>query len=204
MLQTIPILKITTHSKTGKLAGFKSLNTSVQKNEYCQKMRANDSICKSCYASNMEKAYKGLRVNIQANHDLLSERILDTHELPRIMELVFRFHSTGELINEIHMINFINIALDNPRTRFVLWTKRNDIIQKTLNKRSLPNNFKLVYSNPKLDSKDIKPPKHFIKVFSVYSKKNPINAKINCHSKCIDCMLCYDDNDITNIRELIK
>ena len=206
MLQSIDItqLKLTTHTKTGKLAGFKSLNTSVEKNTYCQKMRAQDTICKSCYAANMEKAYKGLRINIQANGDLLASRILDTHELPRINELAFRFHSTGELINEIHMINFINIALDNPRTRFVIWTKRNDIIKKVLKTRALPENFKLIFSNAKLDSKDIKLPKHFTKVFSVYSKTNPKQATINCHSKCQDCMVCYTDNTTTHIRELIK
>ena len=197
-------LKITTHTKTGKMAGFKSLNTSVEKNAYCSKMRAKDSICKSCYAATMEKKYKSLRINIQANGDMLSSRILERHELPRINDLAFRFHSTGELINEIHFINFINISIDNPRTRFVLWTKRNDIVQKTLNKRSLPVNFKLVFSNAKIDSKDIKPPKHFIKVFSVYSKDNPTEATINCQGKCQDCMKCYTDNSITNIRELMK
>ena len=197
-------LKITTHTKTGKMAGFKSLNTSVANNDYCSKMRAKDSICKSCYAATMEKQYKSLRINIQANGDMLSSRILERHELPRINDLAFRFHSTGELINEIHFINFINISIDNPRTRFVLWTKRNDIVQKTLTKRSLPDNFKLIFSNAKVDSKDIKPPKHFIKVFSVYSKGNPSEAAINCHGKCLDCMKCYSDNSITNIREVIK
>jgi len=167
-------------------------------------MRAKDSICKSCYAATMEKQFKGLRINIQANGDMLSSRILERHELPRINDLSFRFHSTGELINEIHFINFINIALDNPRTRFVLWSKRSDIIKKALTKRSLPDNFKLVFSNAKIDSKDIKPPQHFIKVFSVYSKGNPTEAAINCHGKCLDCMKCYSDNSITNIREVIK
>ena len=197
-------LKITNHTNTGKMAGFRSLNTSVEKNAYCSKMRAKDSICKSCYAATMEKQFKGLRINIQANGDMLSSRILERHELPRINDLSFRFHSTGELINEIHFINFINIALDNPRTRFVLWSKRSDIIKKALTKRSLPDNFKLVFSNAKIDSKDIKPPQHFIKVFSVYSKGNPTEAAINCHGKCLDCMKCYSDNSITNIREVIK
>ena len=197
-------LKITNHTNTGKMAGFRSLNTSVEKNAYCSKMRAKDSICKSCYAATMEKQFKGLRINIQANGDMLSSRILERHELPRINDLAFRFHSTGELINEIHFINFINISIDNPRTRFVLWTKRNDIVQKTLNKRSLPDNFKLVFSNAKIDSKDIEPPKHFIKVFSVYSKGNPTEAAINCQGKCLDCMKCYSDNNIVNIREVIK
>jgi len=203
-MQTIEFLKVTNHNQSGKLAGFRSLNTSVEKNTFCQKMREQDSICKKCYAANMEKAYKGLRLNIQKNSDILASRILERHELPRINDLAFRFHSTGELINETHMINFINIALDNPRTRFVLWTKRKDIINKTLAKRSLPANFKLIFSNAKVDSKDIKLPKHFIKIFSVYSKENPTKAEINCHGKCQDCMVCYSDNDVIHIRELIK
>lgn len=197
-------LKITTHTKTGKLAGFQSLNTSVALNTFCSKMRDTESVCKACYAANMEKAYKGLRVNIQSNGELLSKSILETHQLPRINANAFRFHSTGELINETHMINFINIALDNPRTRFVLWTKRRDVINKTLAKRSLPDNFKLIYSNSKVDDEDIKLPKHFIKVFSVYSKGTEDKQAINCSGKCQDCMTCYSDNAVTHIREIIK
>ncbi len=197
-------IRITNHAKTGKLSGFQSLNTSVEKNAYCQKMRAKDSICKSCYASTMEKRFKGLRQNIQANGDLLSSRILERHELPRTLQTVFRLHSTGELMNQTHFINFMNIALDNPRTRFVLWTKRVDIVSKVLASATLPTNLKLIYSNPKLDSKDIPPPKHFERVFSVYTKANPLDAVINCTAKCIDCMACYTDNNVINIREIIK
>jgi len=197
------VLKITNHKDTGKLAGFKSLNTSVAKNTFCQKMREKDSICRKCYAANMEKAYKNLRINIQSNSEILSTRILNRQELPRVNDLAFRFHSTGELINDTHFLNFINIALDNPATRFVLWSKRNDIIQRVLKMVSLPDNFKLIYSNPKMNSKDIKPPKHFTKVFSVYNKDTK-RKDINCSQKCIDCMVCYSDNNVTNIRELVK
>jgi len=196
-------LKITKHVDSGKMADFQSLNTSVEKNDYCNKMRATDAICRKCYAFNMEKRYKSLRVNIQNNGKMLSSRILHKQELPRVNAVAFRFHSTGELINDIHFINFINIAIDNPLTRFVLWTKRVDIVNKVLKDYELPSNFKLIYSNPKLNSKDIKPPKHFIKVFSVYTKDSDQN-NINCNSKCRDCMLCYTDNDIKNIREVIK
>ena len=198
------LLKLTNHVNSGKLAGFQSLNTSVEKNEYCQKMRSNDSICKACYAATMEKRYKGLRDNIQSNGELLSASVIDRDQLPFINASVFRLHSTGELINDKHLINFINLASKNNHCRFVLWTKRTDIVNKVLRMVSLPDNLKLIYSNPKVDSKDIKPPKHFTKVFSVYSKGNPTSAEINCHSKCKDCMICYTDNDIANIRELIK
>lgn len=196
-------LKITNHRDNGKLAGFNSLNTSVENNSYCQKMNKTDAICKACYALTMEKRFKNLRVNIQNNSEILSSRILERQELPRVNAVAFRFHSTGELINNTHFINFINIALDNPLTRFVLWSKRVDIINKVLKTHTLPDNLKLIYSNPKMNSKDIKPPKHFTKVFTVYSKNTERND-INCKSKCKDCMLCYTDNNIQNIREMIK
>lgn len=198
------MLKLTTHVKTGKLAGFQSLNTSVHKNKFCDKMRKSDSICKACYAATMETRYKGLRDNIQANGDTLSKSVLPEADLPFINAAVFRLHSTGELINEKHLINFINIAKKNKQTRFVLWTKRKNIVNKVLSMMSKPDNFDFIYSNAIIDSKDITLPKHFTKVFSVYSKGNPTAAKINCHSKCQDCMLCYSDNDVTHIREVIK
>jgi hypothetical protein len=158
-------IKITTHVDSGKLAKFKSINTSVEENDFCSKMRRKkNSICVKCYAVNMEKRYPSFRTNIQSNSEILSSRILDTHELPRINDLAFRFHSTGELI---------------------------------------PDNLKLIYSNPKIDSKDIKPPKHFVKVFTAYSKDTKIK-NINCRGKCVDCMLCYSDNNVKNIREIIK
>ena len=197
-------IKITTHVDSGKLAKFKSINTSVEENDFCSKMRRKkNSICMKCYAVNMEKRYPSFRTNIQSNSEILSSRILDTHELPRINDLAFRFHSTGELINDIHFLNFINIAVDNSRTYFTLWTKRVDIIKRVLKTHTLPDNLKLIYSNPKVDSKDIKPPKHFVKVFTGYSKDTKIK-NINCKGKCVDCMLCYSDNNVKNIREIIK
>ena len=199
------MLKLTKHVNTGKLAGFQSLNTSVLQNDYCTKMRANDSICSSCYAANMEKRYKGLRDNIVSNGELLSNSIIDRDQLPYLFNMsVFRLHSTGELINETHFVNFINLALKNKQVRFVLWTKRIDIVNKVLRSLKLPSNLDLIFSNPKVNSQDIEPPKHFIKVFSVYTKDGAEGLDINCRSKCKDCMNCYTTNDIKNIREIIK
>ena len=52
---------------------------------------------------------------------------------------IARFHSHGELINETHLINLVNIALHNPHCNFALWTKRFDIISKYFKKNKKPS-----------------------------------------------------------------
>ena len=61
---------------TGKLAGFKALNTNTLTNDYCIKMAScgdESIICKHCYSMEM---LQGLRKNCapawQANSDILS------------------------------------------------------------------------------------------------------------------------------------
>lgn len=202
------MLKITNHSPKGKLAGLHSLNTSVLENKYCSKMRVTESVCKSCYAANMEKRYKSLAANDISNMDMLSSGFLTTRELPIIIDRVFRFHSLGELVNSTHLHNLLNIAEHNPDTTFTLWTKRSTIVSSVLDTRPKPSNVILVFSISKVDSKIQRLPKHFDKTFSVYTKAavvaNP-RIGINCHSKCIDCMKCYTKSDTTTaIKELIK
>lgn len=197
-------LKITTHDKNGKLAGFQSLNTTVLNNNFCSKMRKTDSVCKSCYASTMEKRFKGLRTNINTNSELLSSSILDGHDLPFINANVFRFHSTGELINDTHFINFINIAKKNPHCFFTLWTKRKSIINKVLSTTDKPANLSLIYSISKLNVSSPILPKNFDKTFSVHTKANPSKVGINCTGKCASCMLCYSNNAVTSINEVLK
>ncbi len=195
------LLHVTTPSKTGKLNGIPSINTSVLNNDFCSRMRESDSICSKCYASRMEKRYTNLHLAIEKNDALLSHSIIPRDFLPVFITQAVRFHSLGELINSTHLINFINIVEKNPNTIFTLWTKRKDIINKVFSKRIKPSNFILIYSTA-LMNKISKLPKHFNKVFSVHSKGS--HADINCHGACITCMKCYTHNNIIFINEVLK
>ena len=195
------LLHVTTPSKTGKLNGIPSINTSVLNNDFCSRMRESDSVCSKCYASRMEQRYTNLHLAIEKNDTVLSDSIIPNQYLPTFNNLVIRFHSLGELINTIHLHNFLNIAEKNPQTIFTLWTKRKDIINKVLSKRIKPSNFILIYSSPIINK--IAPlPKYFNKVFSVHSKSS--QANINCHGSCIDCMKCYSHNETVFINEIVK
>lgn len=195
------LLHITTPSKTGKLYGIPSINTSMLNNDFCAKMRESDSVCAKCYAANMEKRYSNLHLAIEKNDTLLSDGIIPIQYLPTFNNLAIRFHSLGELINTTHLHNFINIAEKNPNTIFTLWTKRKDIINKVLSKRIKPSNFILIYSTALMNTIS-KLPKYFNKVFSVHSKYS--KTDINCHGACITCMKCYSHNDIVFINEIVK
>ena len=200
------VLSLTDHVKDGKMDGFRSLNTSVACNKFCQAMRKskNSVICKSCFASNMEKRYKSLKENNIQNGKILSENLFSVDEMPKLNELAFRIHSNGELINDTHFKNILALCKANPNTIVTLWTKRTNIVYRVLLVEEKPANLILIYSSKMINVEE-NLPIHFDKTFTVYSKDQADKVIINCGGKkCRDCMLCYSHNKVTKIKELIK
>ena len=184
----------------GKMLDIPSINTPTSTNTFCQSMQKTNSICKSCYAQRYEKMRPSL-VEATTRNLFLTLRYIEPQEIPAINAQVFRFHSYGELHNQIHLQNYFTIAQANPRTVFTLWTKRYGLVQRVLKLRSKPSNLILIYSSPVVD-KEARLPKGFDKVFTVHSKDT--TAPINCHGSCNTCRLCYSHNDVVNINEIKK
>jgi hypothetical protein len=199
-------LKIT-RSMRGKMEGFHSLNTSPRDNDYCGWMASDfNTICSKCYsiksistagsfASNCRNAWKH-------NGDILQSRILTHDELPITKQDFFRFSAHGELHNETHYKNLGNIAKANPNTRYVLWTKRKNIIKKHGNMGV--ENLTLIYSQP-IINKIGQIPTNYDKIFTVFDKQHSANVEINCGgNKCKSCLICYTENNITRVNEHLK
>ena len=150
-----------------KLEKIDNISTNTLTNDYCIKQNKKDNIiCKVCYSFKGLNFRKSMIPLLQNNSDLLSKNIIDINFLPTIYNIYFRFNSHGELINEIHLINLINIVNKNKHCNFALWTKRNDIIKKYFDKNIKPGNLILIYSNSKLNKPMNKPPKYFNKTFN--------------------------------------
>ena len=186
---------------SGKLAGIQSINTPTTTNPFCQSMQKTDSVCKSCYAQRYEKIRPNIVTAFERNL-FLSERELLPLEIPTISDDIARFASYGELINMMHFINLLRIALANPRTVFTLWTKRYRIVQRVLKHMDKPDNLILIYSSPVV-GKVSALPKHFNKVFTTFARGTD-TTDINCHGSCNTCRLCYSHNDTVIINEIIK
>jgi hypothetical protein len=183
----------------GKMKNIPSISVSSLTNDFCQLMsKIKGSVCGVCYSNRLSKFRKNLEVKLLHNSALLSEKLLTDRELPTFNNRYVRFNSFGELINDIHMENLIAIAKKNPYTNFGLWTKRTDIVLKY---DKIPN-IKYIFSVSKIDGEctDKKVLDYFDKTFTAVPTKD--NA--NCHGACIDCMLCYTDNDVKVIRERKK
>ena len=200
------MIKITVHSKETKMRDILSLNTSSLKNPFCKKMSQDkNNICSSCYSNIYSKLRPNLENILQENSRLLSKKYND--------KIIFnasivRLSSFGELINRVHFENLIKICNDNPKASFTLWSRRKPIINHVFVSMEKPDNLILIYSEKKKNPKTLnKLPKHFDKVFNVYTKKYAIenNIDINCGKKiCIKCMICYSKNNTRVINGLKK
>lgn len=204
-------LFITTKHRA-KMAGMISLNTSTECNPFCKKMQQHpEFVCSHCYAHQLERMYGkdlGYIKSYKENGEILSSRKLYKIEIEQIKtkfaaHRIARLHSFGELLNMIHLNNFIMIAQACPETTFALWSKRTNLIKKIKNK---PKNLILIYSTPKLDNCSPYIPEGYDKVFTVYKKKTveKNSIKINCNSRCVECLKCYSLKGPNIIKEQMK
>jgi len=193
---------------TGKLDGFKAISTNTTTNPYCIKQNAsgdNSNICTKCYSHTMLKSYrKNMQPSLERNSLALSNSILPNEQLPKVMEAFFRFNAHGELINENHLINLVNIALNNPHCNFALWSKRNDIITKYFSHNEKPSNLILIFSNSKISKVLPKPPKYFDKTFNNVLENEFVESQNCTGQQCKNCLLCYSHNNVNTIVEKVK
>ena len=193
---------------SGKLEGLRAISTNTTTNDYCIKQynkKDSKNICTFCYSQEMLRTYrKNMALALQRNSDIIGKKIIHEDGLPIILDAFFRFNAHGELINEINLINYVNIALKNPHCNFSLWTKRFDIVSKYFKDNKKPKNFILIYSNPKINHILEVVPKYFDKTFNNVQEDLNID-KQNCSGqKCKDCLLCYKLDSTNTIVEKVK
>jgi len=193
---------------SGKLEGLRAISTNTTTNDYCIKQyekKDPKNICTFCYSQEMLRTYRKNMANaLQRNSDIIAKKIIHEDGLPIILDAFFRFNAHGELINEINLINYINIALKNPHCTFSLWSKKYDIISKYFKDHDKPKNLILIYSNPKINHILETVPKYFDKTFNNV-QEDLKKDKQNCSGqKCRDCLLCYKFDTTQIIVEKVK
>lgn len=182
------------------MENISSVNVSSLNNSFCKKMvEAKNTVCGKCYSNRYSKLRPTLEKRLLENSDVLSTRLLLQYETPLFNARYVRFNSFGEIINDIHYLNLLQIANHNPHTTFGLWTKRSDIVMKFPKEK----NIKYIHSALHIDSPKASQAilEFFDKVFVVKKKHS---EDINCNSKCMECLLCYTDNDVKFINEKLK
>lgn len=206
-----------TEKHTGKMEGMASLSTNPYLNKQCMKNRQIEgAICESCFSCTQLKRYKHLYGCLTRNNKILSTSIIPVKHLPIINKMYFRLEAFGDLENETHFINYLNICKKNKKTQFTIWTKNPHIMDTVFNElgykkpknlivivsslfKNVPFNLEVLHYNKRYWFID--------KIFTVYTKDyiKENDVKINCGSKkCLDCKLCYTKNKIKYINEILK
>ena len=198
-----------TTNHSGKMSGMVSISTSVTTNERCQKnAQIKGSICEKCFAAKQMRVFPNMENPMVENQRILTSSVLPMELLPTINNLYFRFEAFGDLNNEIQVMNYFNLCYKNPKTKFALWTKNPDLIQRAINQGyEKPENLNIVLSSLFIN-KERKNPYYFVdKIFTVYDPRyiEENNVSINCGSKnCFDCGLCYEKKGVEIINERLK
>lgn len=207
------LIHITKHSDGTKMDMFRSISTNCLLCGRCRKRAENEkTICNKCYAETYLKMRATLREHLTQNTEVLTKSIIPVELLPRINDRFFRLEAFADLNNTIQAINYFNICYKNNYTTFALWTKNPDFIHNAIQKGyKKPDNLIIVYSGVFVDRVNKIPEKYayFIdKIFNVWTSVEAASKHgkvINCGKKhCIDCLLCYTDNNVKEINELLK
>ena len=111
--------------------------------------RSDCECSKKCYAKRLERLRKTVRKAYQHNYDLLQNKP-DVYwreiEASIMMSRFFRFHVSGDIPGEEYLIHMIQIAERNPNCEILCFTKRFEIVNKTLLSYTVPNNLHLILS----------------------------------------------------------
>lgn len=201
-------LHITTHSKNDKMAGFKSISTSVLSNPICAaRAKCDGTICSKCYAMRYEKRFPALAQHLRNNYEILNDNLLSVEQIPFINDLYFRFESFGDIASVTQARNYFLIAKHNPKTTFALWTKNPAFIDKAIDLDGKPQNLKIILSSSKINVIEDFSRFDFVDhVFTVFTGDfvESHKIKINCKKQCIKCLKCYHNDTDFFITELLK
>ena len=110
--------------------------------------------------------------------------------IAKIEPRYFRWHVAGDIPNINYLEQMCRIAADNPRTRFLAFTKAFDVVNRYERRRSLPGNLKMIFSGwpgMKIDN----PHEHRIAWMQDGTEERVPNDAVECPGRCQNCGICF-------------
>ena len=112
-----------------------------------------DAPCrKGCYACKGNFVYSNVKTSLQKNLDAFVEdadrffSILD-NQLNMVPFKFFRWHSSGDIVNERYLEGMCWLARRHKGTQFLCFTKKYELVNEYLINHKKPKNLILVFSN---------------------------------------------------------
>lgn len=188
----------TAYHNSGKVIGTTTLDSSAHNCIFCEKMQKAaeknpDHICNKCYDKKNESYRKYIKNRHTLNLLIMSSVRFTVKELSRLtVTNIIRINSSGDIENQIHAENMVNVAYAFPWARVGLWTKNKKDVTAAIDKLGKPENLILVQSSP-IKGRPARRAKYFDYVFTVYPDKESTEKAIaagacSCNGK--ECRAC--------------
>jgi hypothetical protein len=156
------------------------------------------SVCHGCYA--MKGNYRYKNVISHREHNLNSLGDLPSWKAGMIAAIksndttgYFRWHDSGDIQSEAHLMAIMDIAEAMPEVTFWLPTKEKGMLAKVNRQRAIPDNLTVRLSMPMLD---MAPAGKWPTTSTVITKAGKIDG-VACNApdnggKCGTCRACWD------------
>lgn len=167
-----------------------------------QTCRADAPCRKYCYACKGNFTYSNVRKSLLNN---LAVYMADSNDyFKQIIQFLtnglttykyFRWHSSGDIVDEKYLDGMIAVAKKCKLTKFLAFTKKFELVNQYLAKGGIiPKNLKIVYSA--WDKNFIVENPYKLPVAYVDLRKKENNPKIPelaipCTGKCYECLACW-------------
>lgn len=214
----LSIYRVSYHD-SGKIEGMYSCDSSCNACSFCQKIREEGKdnpflICNYCYDDAQEKRWVNVKNRHALNLLIMSSVRFEREELATLtIEDLLRINSSGDIENDIHAENMLNIAYSHPDVRGALFAKNVSPVIRATDKLGKPSNLRYVQSSI-LIGKPARRAKYFDIVFTVYATEGELQNALDggaceCNGKkCKDCgYMCYVENGWTegsNVAEYLR
>jgi len=164
--------------------------------------RDNCPCAKDCYATKGRFRFQNVKSNLQNNLDEYKKNRADYFaQIKRFINngmisySYFRWHASGDIVDNNYFLSMVQIAKDLPNTSFLAFTKKFEIINEYINQNgTLPGNLHIVFSAWG-DDFQISNPHNFpvahVRFNDCANNNIPENA-LECSGDCTNCLQCWN------------
>lgn len=164
--------------------------------------RENTPCAHLCYARKgvfcYEKVKKAHLQNYLAYHEDNQKFFNDINAVLNddvIIYKYFRWHMAGDIIDMNYLYGMVKVAKANPKTKFMAFTKKFELVNMYLAVNKLPKNLVIVFSA--WDKNFEIPNPHKLPVSYIDFKKKKLNPTIphtskKCSGDCTTCKICWN------------
>lgn len=148
---------------------------------------------KKCYANKLERLRPAVRSAYQHNLEILKnepETYWREVEASIMLNRYFRFHVSGDIVDDTYFAKMVEIAQRNPHCSILCFTKKFEIINSFLeNGGEIPDNLHMIFSGwigLKMSNPFLLPEAHVIYRDGTTTARD--DAKV-CNGNCTECAL---------------